>query len=269
MDTKFFAVALLLLILYFASYRPYKYLRWKARPPYYQSLLFFKFFGCAHRISLLFSFCCFYHYYFGIPEFPLSKHLFLIAIAYSVFLFLLTLVGAAHFYLRPEHKKVEENNRRAADLVNMAYHLVESGRYVKAKELLLKAIKLNDKVADAHSELSFVHSNLGDFNAAYRYAMNAVELDKENPKFYNSVAFSLAKMNRNDEALDYALKALDIDTEYAAAHLSASKIMQKLNYPDKDIEFHISKARDIYENTKIRSDGTPLRRHDLERFFPK
>jgi tetratricopeptide (TPR) repeat protein len=161
----------------------------------------------------------------------------------------------------------EHVKRKAIELINKAYYLVESGNFWEAKKLLSKALDICDEIPDGHNELGLVYCHLGDYPSAYHHALRAIELDSTNPKFHNSLAFALMSMNRLDEALISAYTAIKLDPGYASAHLLVSRILEKMGRTDKEISHHKEITRKIYDRTGERSDGTPLRKKDLERLF--
>jgi serine/threonine-protein kinase len=84
--------------------------------------------------------------------------------------------------------------------------------FSKAKEAALKAIELDDSLAEAHASLGFVHYHYDwDWAAAEQELKRAISLNPQSAQSYTLYTHFLAGMNRYDEAKKYGARALELD----------------------------------------------------------
>ncbi len=103
--------------------------------------------------------------------------------------------------------------------LSAAYHLQASAEwapdqeaYPKSKAAALKALELDDKLAQAHASLGFVNYRFDwDWAAAEREFRRAIELEPNNAHGHHTYALYLASMGRNDEALSEMRRAQALD----------------------------------------------------------
>jgi serine/threonine-protein kinase len=82
----------------------------------------------------------------------------------------------------------------------------------KAKEAALKALALDDNLAEAHASLGQITAYYDyDFTTAEREYRRAIELNPNYAPAHQWLAEHLAAMRRNDEALDEIRRALELD----------------------------------------------------------
>lgn len=157
--------------------------------------------------------------------------------------------------------------RKFEELVNKAYYLVEQQQYERALDLLHQAESINESFAPAHNELCVVYTKLGHYNEAYLHAMRAIELDPNNPKYHNSLSSALYDLGRFQEALNSAKTAISLDQMYPSAYMALSHILRALKAPQNKITEVEELGKALYNTSKYRGDGTPLRDNDLKEFF--
>jgi serine/threonine-protein kinase len=91
--------------------------------------------------------------------------------------------------------------------------------FSKAKEAALKAIELDDSLAEAHASLGFVHYHYDwDWAAAEKEFKRAISLNPRSAQSYTLYTHFLAGMRRYDEALNYGRRALELDPLSVSAH---------------------------------------------------
>jgi serine/threonine-protein kinase len=84
--------------------------------------------------------------------------------------------------------------------------------FSKAKEAALKAIEMDDSLAEAHASLGFVHYHYDwDWAAAEKEFKRAISLNPRSAQSYTLYTHFLAGMRRYDEALNYGRRALELD----------------------------------------------------------
>jgi tetratricopeptide (TPR) repeat protein len=84
--------------------------------------------------------------------------------------------------------------------------------FSKAKEAALKAIEMDDSLAEAHASLGFVHYHYDwDWAAAEKEFKRAISLNPQSAQSYTLYTHFLAGMNRYDEAKKYGARALELD----------------------------------------------------------
>ncbi|HEV2045071.1 MAG TPA: tetratricopeptide repeat protein [Chthoniobacterales bacterium] len=91
--------------------------------------------------------------------------------------------------------------------------------FSKAKEAALKAIELDDSLAEAHASLGFVHYHYDwDWAGAEKELKRALELNPQSAQSYTLYTHFLAGMGRYDEAKKYGAHALELDPLSVSAH---------------------------------------------------
>ena len=92
--------------------------------------------------------------------------------------------------------------------------------FPKAKAAALKAIELDDSLAEAHASLGFVHHHYDwDWAAAEKEFRRALELDPQSAQAYCLFTQFLGLLGRFKEAEAQGRRALDIDPLSISAHL--------------------------------------------------
>lgn len=112
---------------------------------------------------------------------------------------------------RPEPASDEEAAR--ANL-NLGAAYVREGRPDIAVESLQRAIRLDPRLADAHSTIAIAYDQLGDFELAEEHYERATQLDPRNAPAANSYAVFLCRLGRWRDAEPYFRRAID-DRRYA------------------------------------------------------
>ncbi len=91
--------------------------------------------------------------------------------------------------------------------------------FSKAKEAALKAIELDDSLAEAHASLGLVHYHYDwDWPAAEQELKRAISLNPQSAQSYTLYTHYLAGMGRYDEAKKYGARALELDPLSLSAH---------------------------------------------------
>ncbi len=150
--------------------------------------------------------------------------------------------------------------------------------YAKAKAAALKALQLDDKLAEAHNALAMVlflyldiagsipesnyatahHwygfnplSTLGRFDEAIAESKRAVELDPLSPVINSDLGSNLMVARRYDEAIAQLRKTLEIDPTFSLAHGALGEALQfKGDLPGAIAEY--TKAQELGADPRIR-----------------
>lgn len=84
--------------------------------------------------------------------------------------------------------------------------------YPKRKELIAKALAIDDKLADAHAELGVLKANYDyDWKGAETDFKRALELNPESSEIHSRYGLYLAAVGHMDEAIEEMEHALELD----------------------------------------------------------
>jgi len=84
--------------------------------------------------------------------------------------------------------------------------------FPKAKAAALKAIEIDDTLAQAHAALAFVYEFFDwDFSAAEKEFKRAIELDPKYPTAHHWYSLHLSKLGRHEQAIAEAERAYELD----------------------------------------------------------
>src|SRR6185503_943680 len=107
----------------------------------------------------------------------------------------------------------------------------------KAKEAALKALALDDKLAEAHASLGFVAGYYDyDFATSEREFRRALELNPNYPTAHHWRAVHLSRLKRFDEAISEIRRALELDPLSTIINLSYGDILIDARRFDEGIE---------------------------------
>ncbi len=97
---------------------------------------------------------------------------------------------------------------------------------IKAKEMALAALKLDDSLADAHTSLAFVEMHYEwNFRGAEQEFNRAIDLDPNYSIAHHWYAYDLAAMGRMDEAVAEVKRARQTDPLSAIINTDAAEIL--------------------------------------------
>jgi serine/threonine protein kinase/Tfp pilus assembly protein PilF len=102
-----------------------------------------------------------------------------------------------------------------ADVFNMLAEfgfIPPQGAYLKSKELLQKALDIDDSISEIYSSLALItYCYEWDLPAAERHARRAIELNPQNMYGHITLGEILGTMGRNEEALEEAKMGIEAD----------------------------------------------------------
>jgi len=102
-----------------------------------------------------------------------------------------------------------------ADSYGLLYNytgLASSETFPKAKAAALKALELDDTLAQAHATLALTYEKFDwDFSAAEKEFRRAIELDPRYPTAHHWYSLVLSEIGRHEEAIAQAERAYEID----------------------------------------------------------
>jgi len=111
------------------------------------------------------------------------------------------------------------------------------GVYLKAKELTLKTLEIDDGIAEAHTSLGFLMGMCDhDWKGAEREFKRAIELNPGYGQAHSWYAVMLSLLERFDEALKEAEQALELDPLSLTRHFYAALILNNVRDYDQAIE---------------------------------
>ncbi|HJZ11245.1 MAG TPA: FlgO family outer membrane protein, partial [Acidobacteriota bacterium] len=113
--------------------------------------------------------------------------------------------------------------------------------FKNAEKEFKRALELNPGLASAHAWYSTYLVALGRLKESLLEIEKAVELDPLSVSLLTARAWRLVYIGRYDEAIDQAQKALELDSHFAPAHgtLAAAYLMKK-RYPEALSEYKIA-----------------------------
>ena len=134
--------------------------------------------------------------------------------------------------------------------------------------MLENAIEADPTYSHAHSEYGMINTHFDrDYERAEKHIKIAIKLDSNNPKFWNTLAFLYFKKGNLECALASVTVAQTIDPNYSSAYANKADIIRAMGKSEEEIQPLVKKARQIYKQTGLRSDGTPLREGEPEIFL--
>ena len=83
--------------------------------------------------------------------------------------------------------------------------------FLTAKQAALKALEIDNSLAEAHASIGYTHFNAWEFKTAEKEYLKAIELDPEYATVHHWYAMLLACTGRFDQAIDEILKARNLD----------------------------------------------------------
>jgi len=135
-----------------------------------------------------------------------------------------------------------------------AYHVPLEGLSVTSNEviqkvqpLLLKALELDNDLAEAHTLLGVLRRDEDDWPAAEKEFKRAIELDHNSQQAHSYYSAALDAIGRNDEAMTEARRALEIDpSSPGVVRLVGLRYLQARRYDEAIEQFR--KALNIDPN---------------------
>jgi serine/threonine protein kinase/tetratricopeptide (TPR) repeat protein len=122
--------------------------------------------------------------------------------------------------------------------------------FAKADQEFRRAIAANPSYPTAHQWYSECLYNMGRFDEAIAEAKRAQELDPLSPIISQSVADALFYARRYDDAIEHSRKTLQMDANLPAAHWDlADAYVQKKMYPEAAAEWQV--ALTVSGNSKL------------------
>ena len=144
--------------------------------------------------------------------------------------------------------KADPNYALAYTALARAYHWMGTRGFWPAKDskqkvewAALKALQLDETLAEAHVRLGVLKFNNFDWAGAERDLKRALELDPNSPEANSAYFQFLAGLGRTDEALRYAIRAQELDPtvtpgNLALAYLYARQFEKAIEMYRKEIE---------------------------------
>ena len=98
----------------------------------------------------------------------------------------------------------------------------------KAEKSFKEAIKINDKIPDAHNNLGLLYIDQNKIDESIDCFNKAIKSNSDNPFFFNNLGNALAQKNLDDKALNSFKKAISIDKNFFLAHNNIGILQNKL-----------------------------------------
>ncbi|GLS17097.1 hypothetical protein GCM10007874_01120 [Labrys miyagiensis] len=103
--------------------------------------------------------------------------------------------------------------------------LLQRESYAEAEKLLLRALEINPRSADAQMRLGLANRGLGDTRRAEYCFRSALDIDPKLADAHFNYAGLLASLGRGDEALRGYLACIEADPRHAEAHLNLGYLL--------------------------------------------
>ncbi len=116
-------------------------------------------------------------------------------------------------------KKIPEHSD-AQHLLGVCY--LQQGKLKRAQAEILKAIKLNNKIADYWINLSQVQKNLGETSTALESLQSALVLQPDHTQGWNNLGNLQQVLEQHEKAIQCYQQALAQQPNYATAHYNLS-----------------------------------------------
>ena len=151
--------------------------------------------------------------------------------------------------------KADPNYALAYSGLARAYHWMGTRGFWPPKEskqrvewAALKALQLDDTLAEGHVRLGVLRFNNFDWVGAERDLKRALELDSNSPEANSAYFQFLAGLGRTDEALQYAIRAQELDPTFASANLALAYLFAR----------QFDKAIEVYRKEIEKNPGSAL-----------
>jgi len=108
--------------------------------------------------------------------------------------------------------------------------------FLTAKQAALKALEIDNSLAEAHASIGYIHLNSWEFKTAEKEYLKAIELDPEYATAHHWYALLLACTGRFDQAIDEILEARNLDPLSLIINKNTGVIFISAHQYDKAIE---------------------------------
>jgi TolB-like protein len=109
--------------------------------------------------------------------------------------------------------------------------------FPKAKAAALKALEIEDALAQAHATLAFVHQSFDwDFSSAEKEFKRAIELDPKYPTVHHWYSLCLSYQGRHDQAIAEAERANELDPLSPIISNVRAAVFRQARQSDRAIE---------------------------------
>lgn len=122
-------------------------------------------------------------------------------------------------------KIVEKNPNDAVAHNDLGWALRQNGDLKGAEEELLKAISLNDKLGQAHCNLSVCYFDQGKMQNALDQAQKAVAIDQSQPIYHVVLGNAMAACGNNNEAVAEYKVAIAQKPDYENAYYNLGRVL--------------------------------------------
>ncbi|MBW3042435.1 tetratricopeptide repeat protein, partial [Prochlorococcus marinus] len=144
-------------------------------------------------------------------------------------------------------KAIELNPKYTEAHSNLGNVLIDLGKLKEAETFYRKAIDLNPNYAIAHSNLAKILQELGNIKEAELHVRKAIKLKPDFANAYYNLGNISKDLGNIKEAESSQRKAIKIKPNFAEAHSNLGLILQDLGKL-KEAELHVRKAIEINPN---------------------
>lgn len=106
---------------------------------------------------------------------------------------------------------IEKGNAGAMDYNRRGFVYISLGMYELALKDLKIALKIDQNLADAHSNIGFVYLRLNDFKNSLIHLTNSSKINSTNPYLYRNFGHYYMSKNDNSKALAFFKKAIELN----------------------------------------------------------
>ena len=105
----------------------------------------------------------------------------------------------------------------AADLINQAQNLINSGNIQGAYNAYQKALEMSPKNTDALNGMGILSLQIGNTELAEKFLSRAATINKREPVYQNNLALAKQRLGKHKEAVNAYLRAIELNPQYVQA----------------------------------------------------
>ena len=141
---------------------------------------------------------------------------------------------AANTYMKVLKSKKSKNY--TSQINSRAMSLTDEKEYKLAEKLLKKVINVDPKLVNAHINLGYIYSELGNHSSSLKPWLKAYELSPSSDIVLYDIGYAYHSLKKYELAMEYYKKCLKVNSKYVNAYVNMADIFLKLKQYDKSIE---------------------------------
>src|SRR4051812_26583125 len=133
------------------------------------------------------------------------------------------------------------NEAAALHLFGVLRH--QQGRNAEALDLVRRAVRINPRDADAHTNLASICRALNDTDGAVSAGQRATELQPNSPEAWNNLALALKLKGQRDDAMKALGRALQLRPNYPEALMNVGNTLSDLGRHEEAVATFVAALR--------------------------